>query len=133
MSKQDKITQLESEIEKLKYHISMLNTYSVYESNPVGSLVISLNWSENDLEKAHDIFEKYYNLLEDNQIINYLSIEADFESEFGIGYQRMKSVILAFFRNNQWIEVCVAFVKSFNGTEPIEFREITAYIKENKL
>ena len=133
MNEQDRIIQLESEIEKLKYHISILNTYSVYDDNPVGSLVISLNWTEKDLERAHDIFEKYDDLLEDNQAINHHSIEADFRNEFGIGYQRMKSIILAFFRNNQWIEVCVAFVKSFDGFAPSEYREIVSYIKENNL
>lgn len=135
MIEADKFIHLENEIKKLKYHVSMLNTLEVYESNPIGSLVVSFNWSEKDLEKAHDIFEKYDKQLSQEKKVNGLHslIEQDFQIEFGIGYQRVKSIVLAFFRNNQWIDVCVEFVKSFNGTEPIEYREIVAHIKENNL
>lgn len=135
MNESNKLIHLENEIKKLKYHISMLNTFEVYESNPIGSLVVSFDWSEKDLEKAHDIFEKYDNKLSQEKKIDglYSLIEHDFQVEFGINYQRVKAIVLAFFRNNQWINVCIEFVKSQGDMYPIEFSEIVSYIKENNL
>lgn len=135
MNEQALIDLLNNEIKKLKYHITLLNNYSFHKMNPLDSLVISLNWSEEDLDKAHDIFEKYFFELKAKKEISclYSLIEQDFEKDLNIGYQLVKTVILSFFRENLWTEVCIAFVKSQGENPPIEFSEIISYIKENNL
>ena len=119
------------EIAKIKFHISMLNNYQNYVNNPIGSLVIEFDWSEEDLDKAHDIFEKYNKkILEGGLDGNLHSLmEKDFNEDLNIGYQEVKSVVLAFFRESRWVTVCVEFVKSYEY-EPVEFSEIISYIKK---
>ena len=119
------------EIAKIKFHISMLNNYQNYVNNPIGSLVIEFDWSEEDLDKAHDIFEKYdKKILEGGLDGNLHSLmEKDFNEDLNLGYQEVKSVVLAFFRESRWVNVCVEFVKSYED-EPIEFSEIISYIKK---
>ena len=119
------------EIAKIKFHISMLNTYQNYANNPIGSLVIEFDWSEEDLYKAHDIFEKYDKKISEGELNGNLSalMETDFKADLGLGYQEVKSVVLAFFRESRWVTVCVEFVKSYRY-EPVEFSEITSYIKK---
>ncbi|HFC8494798.1 TPA: hypothetical protein ACFP3Z_000763 [Neisseria subflava] len=119
------------EIAKIKFHISMLNNYQNYVNNPIGSLVIEFDWSEEDLDKAHDIFEKYdKKILEGGLDGNLHSLmEKDFNEDLNLGYQEVKSVVLAFFRESRWVNVCVEFVKSYEY-EPIEFSEIISYIKK---
>ena len=131
---EEKITELEKKIEKLQLHLSMLNSsFSLYEDNPIASLVISYDWSSDDLDRAHDIFEKYSNKIYKGEEFSHYELEADFLSEFGLTYQAVKSIVNAFFRNNQWVDVCVEFVKSFHGKESVEYRQIAAYIRENGL
>ena len=119
------------EIAKIKFHINMLNTYQNYANNPIGSLVIEFDWSEKDLDKAHDIFEKYDKKISEGELNGdlYALMERDFKADLGLGYQEVKSVVLAFFRESRWVTVCVEFVKSYRY-EPIEFSEITSYIKK---
>ena len=119
------------EIAKIKFHISMLNTYQNYANNPIGSLVIEFDWSEEDLDKAHDIFEKYDKKISEGELNGdlYALMERDFKTDLGLGYQEVKSVVLAFFRESRWVTVCVEFVKSYRY-EPVEFSEITSYIKK---
>lgn len=119
------------EIAKIKFHISMLNNYQNYVNNPIGSLVIEFDWSEEDLDKAHDIFEKYdKKILEGGLDGNLHSLmEKDFNEDLNLGYQEVKSVVLAFFRESRWVTVCVEFVKSYEY-EAVEFSEITSYIKK---
>ncbi|EFV81057.1 MULTISPECIES: hypothetical protein [Neisseria] len=119
------------EIAKIKFHISMLNSYQNYSNNPIGSLVIEFDWSEEDLDKAHDIFEKYDKKILEGRLDGNLHslMEKDFNEDLNLGYQEVKSVVLAFFRESRWVTVCVEFVKSY-GYEPVEFSEIISYIKK---
>ena len=119
------------EIAKIKFHISMLNNYQNYVNNPIGSLVIEFDWSEEDLDKAHDIFEKYDKKIIEGGLDGNLHslMEKDFNEDLNLGYQEVKSVVLAFFRESRWVTVCVEFVKSYEY-EPVEFSEIISYIKK---
>ena len=89
----------DEQIEKIKYHIRLLAESLDAKSNPIASLVIERNWSDNDLERAHDIFEEYSNSLENDEPVNWHVFEKEFDTAFGIGYQGVKSIVLAFYRN----------------------------------
>ena len=55
---------LEQEISKLKYQMSILISIVDGDKYPVESLILSMNWNDDDLNNAHDIFEKYDKKLE---------------------------------------------------------------------
>lgn len=113
---------LQKQIDKIKYHIKMLNHTFDYETNPIESLVIELDWDDEDLNKVSDIFEKYDNKLQKSEEINWTAFEMEIRDEFGIGYQTVKSIILAFYRNHQWVDVCKGYA---NHHDVSEFHEIT--------
>lgn len=109
------------EIEKLKYQLKLVGETIDYKSNPILSLVIELDWGEEDLETAHDIFEEYDNKLENNEDVNWTEFEFRLRNRFEIGYQTVKSIILAFYRNHQWRKVCKGYAKEH---DVLEFKEI---------
>lgn len=113
---------LENEIKKLKYHVSLLGNCIDYEQNPIASLVIEMDWSEADLSAAYDIFEKYSNILDAGKSFCTGDLEKDLRQKFNIGYQKVKYIVLAFYRNHQWVRVCSLYAHDF---ECVEFHEIT--------
>jgi len=54
--------------------------------------------------------------------INWQTFEMELRETFNIGYQTVKTIILAFFDNGQWGDVCTAYAKKF---ECVEFHRIT--------
>jgi len=116
---------IEKDIRKMKYQIQVLGACIDYERNPVESLILSMDWDESQLDRAHDIFEKYDNLISNKQPIVWSRFEHELRDEFGIGYQTVKMIVLAFFNNSQWVDVCHGYAMSFEPTTPIEFHQIT--------
>ncbi|MGC3932822.1 DUF1878 family protein [Pseudomonas atacamensis] len=114
-----------SDLEKIKYHIRILSDAIDYESHPVEALILSMDWGESDIDRAHDIFEKYDNMLNAKQAVNWMQFESDLKEEFNIGYQTVKRIVLAFFENHQWTDVCHGYAMSFEPTTPVEFHRIT--------
>jgi len=110
---------VERELGKLKYHVKLLGSAIDWRENPTAAMVIQLDWSEEDLDRAEDIFEKYDQLLENDRSIH--GLEKELKDTFGIGYQTVKTIILGFWRNSQFPDVCVEYAKQ---NEASEFREI---------
>lgn len=110
-----------NEIEKIKYHIKLLSEAINPSDHPIASLIISNDWTRADLDVAHDIFEQYDKQLELGNSINWQNFEHAFSDRFGINYQGLKSIVLAFFRNGQWTDVCKAYALR---NQCIEFSEI---------
>lgn len=109
-------------IEKLQYQMQLVGESLDSRSNPIASLVISMDWNNKDLDMAHDIFEKYDAILSSGEPPNWSAFENDFNNSFGVSYQSLKSIILAFHRNFQWTTVCEYYAKA---KECVEFHEIT--------
>jgi len=116
------MTDIENEIKKLKFHISLIGETLDYRANPIAALIIERDWNEADLDSAHDIFEKYDNMLEEKKDVDWRAFEMELKKKFGIGYQTVKSIVLAFYRNHQWTNVCTLYARS---AECVEFHEIT--------
>lgn len=53
--------------------------------------------------------------------MNSGSFEHGFQESLGVNYQGLKSIVLAFYRNSQWTNVCEAYVDSFGKTPSVEF------------
>lgn len=105
---------LKQEMTKVKFQLELLSSSLSFEENPIAVLVNSLNWSSDDLDKAHDIFEKYDKMLENDKkdLINGYGFESEFEQEFGISYQTLKMIVLAFYYNSQWVDLCIEYAKA---------------------
>ena len=111
-------------IEKLAYHVSLLGETIDYEKHPVEALILSMNWGRADIDKAHDIFEQWDKRLEQGGAMSTSKFESDFNRELGISYQGLKSIILAFYRNHQWTNVCEAYVDAFGTSPAVEYHSI---------
>ena len=110
--------EFEKRIEKLEYQISLLISTMDSEKYPVESMILYLNWNDTDLNKAHDIFEKYDNKLENKEEdINWTAFEHELRETFDIGYQTVKTIIISFYKNRQWSGVCYYYAKSHECME----------------
>lgn len=116
--------QILARIEKLEFHLGLIAESLNRTENPVGALVVGFNWSEKDLDSAHDIFDSFDKKLGESKTLNRTEFEAEFRKKLSISYQALKSVVLAFYRNGQWVEVCHAYALSFGDTVPIELKSI---------
>lgn len=112
-------------LKKLEYQVSVLSGCIDYERYPVESLILDMNWDDSQLNKAHDIFQIYDEKLERKEEVDWTEFEHRLRDEFSIGYQTVKSIILAFYNNHQWVDVCYGYAMSFEPTTPIEFHSIT--------
>ena len=54
------------------------------ESDSIPSLVIEMDWDDDDLKKARDIFEKYDNALQNKASVNWTSLESELCNTFNI-------------------------------------------------
>ncbi|SCD25502.1 hypothetical protein [Brucella inopinata] len=111
-------------LNKLTYHVSLLGETINYNQHPIEALILSKNWGREDINKAHDIFEKWDGLLENGGKMSTSAFERDFKVELGLSYQGLKSVVLAFYRNHQWTNVCEAYVDAFGSAPSMEFHSI---------
>jgi hypothetical protein len=111
-------------VEKLQYQVSILGNTVDHDTYPVEALILGMNWNRDDLNKAHDIFERWDNILEKGGRFSSHEFEHEFSEELGISYQGLKSVVLAFYRNSQWTNVCEAYVDSMGAHPAIEYHSI---------
>lgn len=102
----------DAEFQKIKFHIRLLAQVIDASDYPTEALVLSMDWSEEELDVAHDIFEAYEEKLSGSSQVNWHAFERQFEEQLGVGYQALKSIVLAFYRNSQWVDVCVAYAQS---------------------
>lgn len=119
------IDEIIEKLNKLEYQVSVLSECLDSDRYPVQSLILSMNWDDSQLNKAHDIFQVYDEKLERKEDVNWHEFEHALRDEFSIGYQTVKSIILAFYKNHQWVDVCHGYAMSFEPTTPIEFHSIT--------
>ena len=121
------IEEIKNDIELLQYHVSLLIDCVDFDKNPIEKLILSMNWSERQINKAHDIFQKYDQLIDSNANIVWSKFEHELRDEFEIGYQTVKQIIIAFYKNHQWVDVCYKYAMSFEPNTPIEFHQITRH------
>ncbi|WP_347990121.1 DUF1878 family protein [Methylomonas sp. AM2-LC] len=111
-------------LEKLEFHVKLLAESLNHTENPTASLVVDFDWSSADLNCAHDIFEMFDNMMREEVKINWYDFEKEFSEKLNISYQGLKSVVLAFYRNGQWSEVCHAYASSFGNSVSLELKSI---------
>ena len=115
---------IEAEIERMKCHIRLLASAIDIREHPIPWLVVEFDWNEDQLEKAHDLFEKYDKMLGEGKKPSWTELETDLKNEFAISYQSVKSIVNAFYRNGQWLEVCQWFAEGHQPGCPTELQHI---------
>lgn len=120
--KESGMEDFQKELEKLKFQMKLVGESLSFEEHPMASLVIEMDWSNQELNIAHDIFEIYDSQLEAGEKPNWIEFESEFDRQLGVGYQMLKLVVLAFYRNFQWTRVCEVYA---NENDCMEFHSIT--------
>ncbi len=115
------VEQLEDEVHRLRYQIRLLAASS-RNCSPLTTLVVEKNWGETDLQDAYAIFEKYAEQAA-NGTADWNQFEYEFCERFQISQQAVKSIILAFHRNGEWVGLCRKYALAKRS---VEFREIFA-------
>jgi hypothetical protein len=108
----------------MKYQVAMLGQAIDSENYPFEALVLSKDWGNHEIEETHNIFEKWSKVLEQGGAFNATDFETEFQEKLGQNYQGLKSIILAFWKNYQWMNVCEAYVDSFGTSPSIEYHAI---------
>ena len=106
-----------TELEKMKYHIRLLAETIDFENSPIPCLVIGMDWAEEDLTRAHDIFERYDDALRNGTSVSWQRFQSELCNAFNIDYQRVKTIVLTFFENDQWRDVCTQYAKAYECVE----------------
>ena len=111
-------------LDQLEYRVSILGQAIDYDRFPIEALIMSMDWGRSDIDKVHDVFERWDNRLEKGEKINRSEFEKVFEQAVGVTYQGLKSILIAFWENHQWTNVCEAYVDSFGGSPAVEYHRI---------
>jgi len=120
LTDQDLIKQLE----RLEYKVSILSQAIDYDRFPIEALIMNMDWDRGDIDKVHDVFERWDDRLARGEPMNRFKFEKDFEEAVGVNYQGLKSIVIAFWENHQWTSVCEAYVDSFDGSPAVEYHRI---------
>lgn len=116
------IDELVKRIEKLEFHTKLLNESLHTSESPMASLAIAFGWSKSEFDVVFEIFGKFDQQLSNNEEINWSGFEREFDEKLHISCQDLKSIILAFYRNERYVNVCYAYVSSLGETLPVEFQ-----------
>lgn len=116
--------ELADAIEKLRFQLGLVSQTIDYKSYPIERLVLEMDWSDEDLSRVNDIFSKWDMKISQGEEMRSFDFEYDFQDQMGIGYQSLKGVVNAFYRNDQWVTVCEAFVDSMGPSPSVEYLSI---------
>jgi len=70
---------LAGELSKLKYQVRTIGEAVDYQDHPLEALIIAMDWGEEDIDCAHDVFEKYDSRLEAGEQVNWHEFKREFE------------------------------------------------------
>lgn len=105
------------ELEKAKYHIKQLaSSIERTPDNAIQCMIVDMNFSETDVRKMYDILDKHDKVLETGGNID--GLEMELRSELDIGYQEVKSIIIAMFENHRFVPLCREYA---SGNQCMEF------------
>ena len=121
------MTDIEKELKKVKFHLGWI----VHEigglnetTTPISWLIKEMDWDEEDLEKVHNIFEKYDNALQNGQDVDWREFEGELNAALYIGSSTVKSIILTFFRTDKWENVCKQYARANTDLGFDEIRDV---------
>ena len=74
-----------------------------------------------DFEKIKEIFEMYNKKVLEKEDINWGSLEKDLKTKFGYNYQTTKMIIVKYFQQGLYKDLCYQYAK-YNDT--VEMKQI---------
>lgn len=107
---------MEEELEKLKYHISLLAD-QIPEMDTYAGLMIGLDWGPDVMGRVHDIFERHDKILEQTKSMDGGELERELRELKNVGYQEVKRIVRTLWANDQWMGVCLEYAKQFTCSE----------------
>ena len=119
----DRIKDLETELEKVKFHLRKMSEEIDSESCPLAWLSITMDWSEGDLNNVIDMFYGYRKALQNGEKIDFGELRNSLMSITNSDFDKVKEIILALYRSQRFevAEVCRKFAEAYDYTE---FNEI---------
>jgi len=80
-----------------------------------------LGWDEGKINHARKTFSIYDEKLKSGEEVNWVYFEHILRDDLGIGYQIVKSVILEFYDNDEFVNVCKGYASVH---DVMEFKHI---------
>ena len=109
--------QMNNEIAKIKYHISILAQSVKFIS--IDGLAVELNLSKQEFGKLFKICDKFERQIDDKKPFNYYEFESVLKDKFGIDYQGIKTLIRNFIEYNHFTHL--AYVYQLSVPNPMSW------------
>ena len=106
---------VETEIEKLRYHLRLLADASDLAEHPDTKFIIAHGWGEDDWDDAEEIFGCYEEAVEAGGSIN--GLEREVKERFNCGYQEVKRLVLAMWDAEVCRRACYEYAKANDTLE----------------
>lgn len=116
------MSEAKSEIAKIKFQLHLLGSSIDHHSHPLESLVLSFDWSSEDLRKAEECFLEAQEAIDHNEKFTRSKFENSLKQKLDLDFQDVKSVVIAFYRGGQWVDVCKRYAESFGENPPLEIK-----------
>lgn len=104
---------INKQLEKLKFQVKMLSDSVDYDKHPIGGVIVSMDFDQDQFDTLHNIFEKYNNMIITEQCTyQYLStFEYELKTALDIDEEKLSNVIFSFHQNYQWTSICDAWIE----------------------
>lgn len=83
----------------------------VLHEDKISKIALSYGWNKEKVHKIYDIMDKYDQKIFNKENFTFGNIENDFKL-IGLNYQVLKSILIAFYDNEQYIEVIKIYLKT---------------------
>ena len=80
-----------------------------------------MDWGDKEENAIGEIFSKYSEKISNGEKISWAAFEHELRDTLTIGYQIVKQIVLSFYRNNEYLDVCKGYAAQH---DVIEFKEI---------
>lgn len=80
-----------------------------------------MGWNDSTEASIREIFEKYSAMISNGENISWVAFEHELRDKLTIGYQIVKQIVVSFFRNQEYLDVCRGYAAQH---DVLEFKEI---------
>ena len=98
----DRIKDLETELEKVTFHLRTVGEEIGLERCPMAWLSITMDWTEDDLNHIIDMFHRYRQALHKGEKIDLGELRNSLMGRTNNDYDKVKHIILALYRSNKF-------------------------------
>ena len=118
------MSDINREIEKLRFQNQQLKEVGDYKKFPMIRLIVEHDYSESDINRIDDTFDKFQSELDAGNELNFVAVEKEFKDSCKIGRQTLKSVIEAYIAGRLFTDVCYAYINALDEPLVCPYNEI---------